>query len=1408
MISKDVKRLLQKLNDPMTRALEGAAGLAVGRGHYEVTVEHLLTKLFEDGTGDAGLILTRLGVEPGRVGKALTDALERFKSGNTGRPAFSPLLLGLIERAWVAGSVHHGLTDIRSGAFLEAFLESDALATSPVREAMSEATADTVRERFFDLIEGSDENRASRRTAGRVPDARGGNEGETALDLYTHSMTDQAREGNIDAVFGRDREIRQVIDVLSRRRKNNPILVGEAGVGKTAVVEGLALRIVAGDVPESLREAEIAALDLGALQAGAGVKGEFEARMKAVIDAVKDAPRPTILFIDEAHTLVGAGGAAGTGDAANLLKPALARGELRSIAATTWSEYKRHIEKDPALARRFQMVKVDEPGIETAVVMMRGIRDRYEDHHHVQITDAAVRAAVELSDRYLSGRQLPDKAVDLLDTASARVKMSQDATPAALDDVGRRLHELETEITAVRRDLTAGLRADDDGLAELEAERDRFTETHAALDARWREEQTAARALDAARQSAAGGDGAAGASDGIWDLHARLAALQTDGNPLVHAEVGERVVAEVIADWTGIPIGNMIKDEAQMLLELEARLTERIRGQDEALGEIADALRTAKAGMRKKDAPIGVFLLAGPSGVGKTETARALAELLFGGERFLVSINMSEYQESHTTSQLKGAPPGYVGYGEGGVLTEAVRQRPYSVVLLDEVEKAHIDVMEMFYQVFDRGILRDGEGREVDFSNAVILCTSNVGSELVQQASDGRDGAEPRLAPDAHPRAAREPLPARAPRADERGPVPEPRPRRDGRHRAAQAEQSGPAPPRGARHPLRVLRHGRGAHRGPLHDHRRRRAQYRRHHRPDGAPGGEPGAAHAPRRGASAGRAPPRARRRRRVHVHVHRARRADARRHSGAACRDAGRCRGVRRADRRGSRRHGGAHRECDLRRGADGSRRPVWRRRRRGVRHGRCAGRRRRTGRLTPSPMLFHRIARHEFAASALPADTFRVVSFEGDEAISQPYRFEVNLVSNDPEIAFEDVLGQPATLTMYRGDEPSEVAGIVVDFEQSMMPPRADGVPIRLPRRARAAARAPWPLVPEPHLPEPDRRRDRPQYPRCGRRRGRLQARRLVRRRGSTARSTRRPTSTSCSACSSTRASVTTSTHAGTTETLVLSDDSSDAPDVAGLHKLPYRHSAGLLSSDSNEFVGEFVARQQIVTAKTQIKDRNYRDPETEILVESEIDAELATGIESDYGTHVMDSGRATRLVKIRNEEIETGRLVMTGGSDCQRFRSGHHFALEEHYREGHNQTYLLTHVHHAGSQSSTAAAGGEATTGYRNTFGCVPASVPYRPPRRTPEPKLPGVLTARVESGGGDYAPVDDQGRYHVRMPFDLGDAGAAQASKPVRLAQPYTGPGYGQHFPGPQGHRDGHRVRRRQRGPRARALNDL
>lgn len=740
MIVRDAKRLLHKLNDHTTRALEGAAGFAVGRGHYEVTVEHLFIKLLEAGDGDIPLILSFGGIDPGKVGEALLSRIDGLKTGNTGRPSFSPLLLSLIEQAWVVGSVHHDLTEIRSGVLLEAILEDSTWAASPLMDVFDGISPETIRERFGELVSGSVENRAvSRGARGLTPDASGG-QGETALDVFTHPLTQHAREGKIDPIFGRDDEIRQMIDVLSRRRKNNPIMVGEAGVGKTAVIEGLALRIAEGDVPDSLKDTEIVALDLGSLQAGAGVKGEFEKRLKSVIEEIREAPKPTILFIDEAHTLVGAGGAAGTGDAANMLKPALARGELRSIAATTWSEYKKHIEKDPALARRFQMIQVEEPSVETAIVMMRGVKDRYEDHHKVQITDAAIRATVVLSDRYLSGRQLPDKSVDLLDTASARVKMTQSATPALLDNIGRTLHSLNTEINTLRRDHATGLRHTDDGISELIAERDELLEQQATLEERWKEEQQLAREIESRRKTIASGMDENGefSSDlsireEIRELTAKLSELQGD-DPMVHPEVNEHIVAEVVADWTGIPIGNMIKDEATVLLNLENELRNRVRGQDEALDQIADGIRSAKAGLGKPDAPLGVFLLVGPSGTGKTESARALADLMFGGERFLISINMSEYQESHTTSQLKGSPPGYVGYGEGGVLTEAVRQRPYSVVLLDEVEKAHIDVMEIFYQVFDRGIMRDGEGREINFSNTIILATSNIGSDLVQQA--------------------------------------------------------------------------------------------------------------------------------------------------------------------------------------------------------------------------------------------------------------------------------------------------------------------------------------------------------------------------------------------------------------------------------------------------------------------------------------------------------------------------------------------------------------------------------------------------------------------------------------------------------------------------------------------------
>ncbi len=513
------------------------------------------------------------------------------------------------------------------------------------------------------------------------------------------------------------------------------------------MVEGLALRIVQGDVPASLAGVEIRTLDLGLLQAGAGVKGEFENRLKSVIQEIREAPNPTITFIDEAHTLIGAGGAAGTSDAANLLKPALARGELRTIAATTWPEYKKYIEKDPALERRFQMVKVDEPSAEDAAVMLRGLRPRYEDHHEVQITAEALEAAARLAQRFIAGRQLPDKAVDLMDTASARVKMTQSAKPPTLDDLERRLLNLTINIDALKRDLDTGLRHTDDDLPALEAERRALKTQKEDLEAQWLEEQALVlRIQDLRRQivehiqsngQAAADDDLTGLREELAQAQAGLAALKGSGETLVHAEVNEDVVARVISDWTGIPVGTMLKDEAALLLELEDRLREYIKGQDEAIGEIADSIRAAKAGMGNPEAPIAVFLMVGPSGVGKTETARTLADLLFGGERFLTTINMSEYQEAHTVAQLKGSPPGYVGYGEGGVLTEAVRRRPYSVVLLDETEKAHIDAMELFYQVFDKGLMRDGEGREISFRNTIIMMTSNVGADLFLDACSG-----------------------------------------------------------------------------------------------------------------------------------------------------------------------------------------------------------------------------------------------------------------------------------------------------------------------------------------------------------------------------------------------------------------------------------------------------------------------------------------------------------------------------------------------------------------------------------------------------------------------------------------------------------------------------------------------
>lgn len=741
MVTKDLKKLLQKLNDHSTRALEAAAGFCIARSHYEITVEHLLLKLLEDGSGDIPRILQHFEADAGKLWEVLLRELEAQKAGNTGRPTFSPKLLQLVEEAWVIASVHFEQPEIRSGHLMQAILQNEVYRFDDLMAVLSSVRAEELREHFVDVVGGSSEDRPMVRAGGPPTSGPKRAGGETALDLYTLNVTAQARDGRIDPVFARDKEIRQIVDILSRRRKNNPILVGEAGVGKSAVVEGLALRVAEGDVPESLKEIEIHTLDLGLLQAGAGVKGEFENRLKSVIQEVREAARPTILFIDEAHTLIGAGGAAGTSDAANLLKPALARGELRTIAATTWSEYKKYIEKDPALERRFQLVKIEEPSVDDATVMLRGIKSKYEDHHGVQITNEAVYAAARLSERYVAGRQLPDKAVDLMDTALARVKMTKSAKPSILDDVERRLLNLDIESKVSRHDLDTGLSHDEEAFETLEELKRELESEKAALEERWEKERELVKKVDALRRRIAvarSGNGQAedGEDVSIEDLRRELTSAQIDlarmqdSEAMVHAEANEDVIAQVIADWTGIPVGDMLKDEAAVLLDLENRLTRTIKGQDEPIGEIADSIRAAKAGMGNPDAPMAVFLLVGPSGVGKTETARMLAELLFGGDRFLVTINMSEYQESHTVSQLKGSPPGYVGYGEGGVLTEAVRQRPYSVVLLDETEKAHIDVMELFYQVFDKGAMRDGEGREIDFRNTIIMMTSNIGSDI------------------------------------------------------------------------------------------------------------------------------------------------------------------------------------------------------------------------------------------------------------------------------------------------------------------------------------------------------------------------------------------------------------------------------------------------------------------------------------------------------------------------------------------------------------------------------------------------------------------------------------------------------------------------------------------------------
>ncbi len=761
-MSTSLKTLISKLNATCRQAAERAASICMARGNYEVDLEHILIALLEHPGADLLVIAKRSGISPTGLERELNQEIDRFKTGNTRTPVFSTHIIKLLEQAWLIASLDTRLPRIRSGHLLLALLTEPELSQLAVRGArlLAKVRLEELKHNFDKLTEGSAEA-AEVAGLGVAPatDAAGDPMAEVAaqagktpaLDQFTTNLTQRARDGKVDPVIGRDAEIRQTIDILMRRRQNNPILTGEAGVGKTAVVEGLALRIAQDDVPPPLLGVELHTLDMGLLQAGASVKGEFENRLKNVIDEVKKSPKPIILFIDEAHTMIGAGGQSGQNDAANLLKPALARGELRTVAATTWAEYKKYFEKDAALARRFQVVKIEEPGESIAAAMLRGMVPLMEKHFGIRVLDEAVTEAVRLSHRYISGRQLPDKAIGVLDTACAKVALGQSAIPALIDEADKRLLRERAELAALEREAAAG------GwhaarIGELKAQIAAIESDLAIHKTRFEEEKgLVARILElrgeleTARPAAGTAAPAekprsrkktADAGVGNPELDKclqRLRELQGE-TPMVPLQVDGHVVAEIVAAWTGIPLGKMVKDDIKTVLNLKPLLQERVIGQDHALEAIAQRVRTARASLEDPNKPKGVFLFVGPSGVGKTETALALADILYGGERKLITINMSEYQEAHSVSGLKGSPPGYVGYGEGGVLTEAVRRNPYSVVLLDEVEKAHPDVLELFFQVFDKGVLDDAEGREIDFRNTLIILTSNTGASQIMQA--------------------------------------------------------------------------------------------------------------------------------------------------------------------------------------------------------------------------------------------------------------------------------------------------------------------------------------------------------------------------------------------------------------------------------------------------------------------------------------------------------------------------------------------------------------------------------------------------------------------------------------------------------------------------------------------------
>ncbi|AIR88613.1 type VI secretion system ATPase TssH [Pseudomonas cremoricolorata] len=736
--------LFGKLNSLAYQAIEAATVFCKLRGNPYVELAHWLHQLLQLPDSDLQRILRQFNVEPARLAADLTAALDRLPRGSTSITDLSSQVEDAVERGWVYGSLMFGASQVRSGYLLVGILKTPSLrnALLGLSGEFAKLRIEALSERFDEYVGDSPENAlgASDGSSAGVPGEASGAVApaalgkQEALQRFTVDLTEQARNGQLDPIVGRDDEIRQLVDILMRRRQNNPILTGEAGVGKTAVVEGFALRIVAGDVPPALKDVELRSLDVGLLQAGASMKGEFEQRLRQVIEDVQASPRPIILFIDEAHTLVGAGGAAGTGDAANLLKPALARGSLRTVAATTWAEYKKHIEKDPALTRRFQVVQVAEPSEAKALLMMRGVASTMEQHHQVQILDEALEAAVKLSHRYIPARQLPDKSVSLLDTACARVAISLHAVPAEVDDSRRRIEALQVELQIIAREAAIGVAI---GQRQVQAEQALAAEQTRleTLEARWAEEKALVNELLATRAQLREGGASVDQGDNplratLVDLQARLATVQGE-TPLILPTVDYQAVAAVVADWTGIPVGRMARNEIETVLNLDQHLGKRIIGQDHALQMIAKRIQTSRAGLDNPNKPVGVFMLAGTSGVGKTETALALAEALYGGEQNLITINMSEFQEAHTVSTLKGAPPGYVGYGEGGVLTEAVRRRPYSVVLLDEVEKAHPDVHEIFFQVFDKGVMEDGEGRQIDFRNTLILLTTNAGTDLL-----------------------------------------------------------------------------------------------------------------------------------------------------------------------------------------------------------------------------------------------------------------------------------------------------------------------------------------------------------------------------------------------------------------------------------------------------------------------------------------------------------------------------------------------------------------------------------------------------------------------------------------------------------------------------------------------------